>query len=168
MDIRNAISGQISNVMAKLPRKSAKNDAVGSPAWCSFGANRRPWSTSWPGSAGLPVSGSGKAWVMRGQQLSEAQISALLDPPPDQRELVRHRGCPRRVGWGDGFCLARAARAGRTGNWTSPPPDRGATTPAPARPEARSAARRAPRLRCVHSSNALAARRDRGSGRARR
>ena len=27
---------------------------------------------------------------MRGQQLSEAQISALLDPPPDQRELVRH------------------------------------------------------------------------------
>jgi TnpA family transposase len=27
---------------------------------------------------------------MRGQQLSETQISALLDPPPDQRELVRH------------------------------------------------------------------------------
>src|ERR1700730_3911350 len=27
---------------------------------------------------------------MRGQQLSEAQITALLDPPPDQRELVRH------------------------------------------------------------------------------
>src|SRR5437868_4211133 len=27
---------------------------------------------------------------MRRQQLSEAQISALLDPPPDQRELVRH------------------------------------------------------------------------------
>src|SRR5271169_3762535 len=27
---------------------------------------------------------------MRGQQLSESQISALLDPPPDQRELVRH------------------------------------------------------------------------------
>ena len=27
---------------------------------------------------------------MRGQQLGEAQISALLDPPPDQRELVRH------------------------------------------------------------------------------
>src|SRR6266404_5164371 len=31
------------------------------------------------------------------------------------------RGCPRRVGWGDGFCLARA-RACRTGNWTSPGP----------------------------------------------
>ena len=27
---------------------------------------------------------------MRRQQLSDAQISALLDPPPDQRELVRH------------------------------------------------------------------------------
>jgi hypothetical protein len=27
---------------------------------------------------------------MRGQQLSEALISALLDPPPDQRDLVRH------------------------------------------------------------------------------
>src|SRR5712671_7388914 len=27
---------------------------------------------------------------MRRQQLSEAQITALLDPPPDQRELGRH------------------------------------------------------------------------------
>src|SRR5260370_728903 len=27
---------------------------------------------------------------MRRQQLTEAQITALLDPPPDQRELVRH------------------------------------------------------------------------------
>jgi TnpA family transposase len=27
---------------------------------------------------------------MRRQQLSEAQITALLDPPTDQRELVRH------------------------------------------------------------------------------
>ena len=27
---------------------------------------------------------------MRRQQLTEAQITALLDPPTDQRELVRH------------------------------------------------------------------------------
>jgi hypothetical protein len=27
---------------------------------------------------------------MRRQQLTEAQITALLDPPNDQRELVRH------------------------------------------------------------------------------
>src|SRR5580692_9819884 len=27
---------------------------------------------------------------MRRQQLTEAQIAALLDPPTDQRELVRH------------------------------------------------------------------------------
>ena len=27
---------------------------------------------------------------MRRQQLTEAQITALLDPPPAQRELVRH------------------------------------------------------------------------------
>ena len=33
---------------------------------------------------------TGKAPVMRRQQLTEAQITALLDPPTDQRELVRH------------------------------------------------------------------------------
>ena len=27
---------------------------------------------------------------MRRQQLTEAQITALLDPPTDQREMVRH------------------------------------------------------------------------------
>ncbi|MEA2727050.1 MAG: hypothetical protein QOD93_5080 [Acetobacteraceae bacterium] len=28
--------------------------------------------------------------MIRGQQLSEAQIATLFDPPDDQRELIRH------------------------------------------------------------------------------
>src|SRR5262249_36308828 len=34
--------------------------------------------------------GYGEGIVMRRQQLTEAQITALLDPPTEQRELVRH------------------------------------------------------------------------------
>ena len=33
---------------------------------------------------------SGETRLMRRQQLSEAQIAALFDPPTDRRELVRH------------------------------------------------------------------------------
>jgi hypothetical protein len=38
-------------------------------------------------SVGLDLQGT---WVMRRQQLTEAQIAALFDPPTDRRELVRH------------------------------------------------------------------------------
>ena len=33
---------------------------------------------------------SGETRLMRRQQLTEAQIAALFDPPTDRRELVRH------------------------------------------------------------------------------
>jgi hypothetical protein len=36
---------------------------------------------------------------MRRQQLTEAQIAALFDPPTDRRELVRH--CVRHQRWSD-------------------------------------------------------------------
>src|SRR5215831_771644 len=47
-------------------------------------------STPRRGSAGLPVLTSGEIRLMRRQQLTEAQIAALFDPPTDRRELVRH------------------------------------------------------------------------------
>src|SRR5215472_2819665 len=46
-------------------------------------------STPRRGSAGLPVLTSGEIRLMRRQQLTEAQIAALFDPPTDRRELVR-------------------------------------------------------------------------------
>ena len=55
-----------------------------------FGLRRSTSSTPWAGSAGLPVLTSGEIRLMRRQQLTEAQIAALFDPPTDRRELVRH------------------------------------------------------------------------------
>jgi hypothetical protein len=86
-----------------------------------------PRSTPWPRSAGLPASGTGKARVMRRQQLTEAQITALFDPPTDQRELVRHytlsaadlaairrcRGYHNRLGHALMLCYLGAIRAVR-------------------------------------------------------
>jgi hypothetical protein len=46
-------------------------------------------STPWPGSAALPVYVRGDT-VMRRQQLTEAQMAALFDPPIDRRDLVRY------------------------------------------------------------------------------